>query len=48
MLKKGDSTIVDNPQDLVGESRHNSSYFVDLLAELRSVVQISENYEELT
>ena len=48
VLKKGDSTIVDNPQDLVGESRHNSSYFVDLLAELRSVVQISENYEELT
>ena len=48
VLKEGDSTIVDNPQEVVAESRHNSTYIVDLMAALRSMVQIPENYEELT
>ena len=48
MLKEGDSTIADNPREVVTESRHNSTYIVDLLAALKSVVQIPENYEELT
>ena len=47
MLKVGDSTIVDNPGEVVVESRHNSAYIVGLVAALRSVVQISEIYEEL-
>ena len=47
MLKEGDSTIVGNPQEVVVESRHNSAYIVSLVAALRSVVQIPENYEEL-
>ena len=47
MLKEGDSTIVDNPREVVTESRHNFTYIVDLVAALRSVVQIPENYEEL-
>ena len=47
-MKEGDSTIVDNPREVVAESRHNSTYIVDLMAALRSMVQIPENYEELT
>ena len=39
---------MDNPQEVVAESRHNSTYIVDLMAALRSMVQIPENYEELT
>ena len=48
VLKEGDSTIVDNPREVVTESKHNSTCIVDLMAALRSVVQITENYEELT
>ena len=48
MLKEGDSTIVDNPGEVVAESRHNSTFIIDLVVPLRSVVQIPENYEELT
>ena len=47
VLKEGDSTIVGNPREVVTESRHNFTYIVDLVAALRSVVQIPENYEEL-
>ena len=36
-----------NPREVVVESRHNSAYIVSLVAALRSVVQIPENYEEL-
>ena len=39
--------IVDNSREVVTESRHNSIYIFDLVAVLRSVVQIPENYEEL-
>ena len=39
---------MDNPREVVVESRHNSTYIVDLMALLRSVVQIPENYEEIT
>ena len=45
MLKECDSTIVDSPREVVVESRHNSTYIVDLI---RSMVQIPENYEEIT
>ena len=48
VLKEADSTIVDNPREVVAESRHISTYIVDLMAALRSMVQIPENYEELT
>ena len=48
VLKEGDSTIVDNPREVVTQSKHNSTCIVDLVAALRSVVQITENYEELT
>ena len=49
VLKESDSTIRDNnPREKVAESRHNSTYIVDLIAALRSMVQIPENYEELT
>ena len=48
VLKEGDSTIVVNPREVVTESKHNSTCIVDLVAALRSVVQIPENYEELT
>ena len=48
VLKEGDSTIVNNPREVVAESRHNSTYIVDSMPVLRSVVQIPENYEELT
>ena len=48
VLKEGDSSIVDNPREMLAESRHNSTYIVDLMAALRSMVQIPENYEELT
>ena len=47
VLKEGDSSIVDNPREMLAESRHNSTYIVDLMAALRSMVQIPENYEEL-
>ena len=39
---------MNNPQEVVTESNHNSTYISDLLAVLRSVVQILENYEKLT
>ena len=39
---------MDNPREAVVESRHNSTYIVDLMALLRSMVQILENYEEIT
>ena len=39
---------MDNPQEVVTESNHNSTYISDLVAVLRSVVQILENYEKLT
>ena len=45
VLKEADSTVVDNPREVVAESRHISTYIVDLMA---AVVQIPENYEELT
>ena len=48
VLKEGDLSIVDNPREMVAESMHNSTYIVDLMAALRSMVQIPENYEELT
>ena len=48
VLKEDDSMIVDNPREVVAESRHNSTYIVDLMAALRSMVQIPENYEELS
>ena len=44
LLKEGDSTIVDNPREVVTESRHNSTYIVDLMAALRTMVQIPETY----
>ena len=40
--------IVDNPRQVIVESRRNSTYIVDLMAALRSMVQFPENYEELT
>ena len=40
--------IVDNPREVVAESRHISPNIVDLMAALRSMVQIPENYDELT
>ena len=48
VLKEDDSMIVDNPREVVAESKHNSTYIVDLMAALRSMVQIPENYEELS
>ena len=48
VLKEGDSTIVNNPREVVAESRHNSTYIVDSMPVLRSIVQIPKNYEELT
>ena len=33
---------------MVTESNHNSTYISDLVTVLRSVVQIPENYQELT
>ena len=45
---QGDTTIADNPQEVVTESNHNSTYISDLVTVLRSVVQIPENYQELT
>ena len=48
VLKESDSTIVNNPQKVVAESRHNSTYIVDLMTVLRSLVQIPEKYEALT
>ena len=47
-LKEGDATIVDHSREVVVESRHNSTYIDDLMAALRSMVQIPVNYEELT
>ena len=44
VLKEGDSTIVDNPREVITESRHNSTYIVDLMAALRTMVQIPETY----
>ena len=38
---------MDNPQEVVADSRHNSTYIVDLMPVLRSMVQIPENYEKL-
>ena len=48
VFKEDDSMIVDNPREVEAEWRHNSTYIVDLMAALRQMVQISENYEELT
>ena len=48
LLKEGDSTIVDNLREVAVESRHNSTNILDLMAALRSMVQIPENYEDLT
>ena len=48
VLKEDDSMIVDNQREVVAESRHNSTYIVDLMAALRSIVQIPESYEELS
>ena len=39
---------MENPREVVAESMHDSTYIVDLMAALRSIVQIPENYEELT
>ena len=39
---------MDNPREVVVESRHNSTYIVDLMALLRSIVQTPKNYEEIT
>ena len=39
---------MDNPREVVVESRHNSTYIVDLMALLRSMVQTPKNYEEIT
>ena len=47
-MKEDDSMIVDNPREVVAESRYNSTYIVDLMAALRSMVQIPESYEELS
>ena len=33
---------------MVAELKHSFTYIVDLMASLRSMVQIPENYEELT
>ena len=48
MLKEGDSAIMNNSREVVAESRQNSTCIVDLMATLKSMVQIPENYEELT
>ena len=48
VLNESNSAIVDNPREVIAESRHNSTYIVDLMAALRSVMQIPEDYEELT
>ena len=48
MLKEGDSAIMNNSREVVAESRQNSTCIVDMMAALRSMVQIPENYVELT
>ena len=48
VLKESNSTIVNKPREVVAESRYNATYIVDLMAGLRSMVQIPKNYEELT
>ena len=48
IFKEGRTNLTDNPRDATLAIRNESTFIIDLIPALRSMVQIPQNYEELT